>query len=179
MFAGIAALLLATAIAVLIAISDFRSRGSTSGPIMVAAAAGLIVVAALVVSLGVLDDRGRGWARLVTWGICGIGLCAGIAVFVLDPGESVAWFGQLLHVGAVVAMIISVASAILLALPKSNAYFQSGRRPQPVAAPAFPQPSAFSASPAPYRPPASPQPPASSAPPPGCPANDSDYDPFS
>ncbi|MCV7243030.1 hypothetical protein H7J83_09775 [Mycobacterium mantenii] len=178
-FAGIAALLLATAIAVLIAISDLRSRGSTSGPMMVAAAAGLIVVAALVVSLGVLDDRGRSWARLVTWGVCGVGLCAGIAVFVLDPGESVAWFGQLLHVGAVATMIIAVASAILLALPESNAYFHPGRRAKPVASTAFPQPSAFSASPAPYQPPASPQPSASSAPPPGFPANDSDYDPFS
>lgn len=178
-FAGIAALLLAAAIAVLIAISDFRSRGSTSGPLMVAAAAGLIVVAALVVSLGVLDDRGRNWARLVTWGVCALGLCAGIAVFVLDPGESVAWFGQLLHVGAVATMIIAVASAVLLALPESNAYFYPGRRAKPVASTAFPQPSAFSASPAPYQPPASPKPSASSAPPPGFPANDADYDPFS
>ncbi|OBI45723.1 hypothetical protein A5708_14185 [Mycobacterium colombiense] len=176
-FAGIAALLLATAIAVLVAISDFRSRGSTSGPLMVATAAGLIVVAALVVSLAVLTDRGRSWARIVTWGVCGLGLCTGVAVFVLDPGASVAWFGQLLHVGAIVATIIAVASAVLLALPGSSAYFRQGSQVKPVAAPAFPQPAAFPTLPAPRQSP--PPPPAGSASPPRMRANDPDYDPFS
>ncbi len=177
-FAGIAALLLAAAIAVLVAISDFRARGSASGPLLVATAAGLIVVAALMVSLAVLTDRGHSWARIVTWGACAVGLCTGVAVFVLDPGESVAWFGRLLHVGAAVAMMIAVASAVLLALPESNAYFQQGSRPEPVAAPAFPQPAAFSPPPAPYQPPAPSQPPGSTSPP-RTPANDPDYDPFS
>ncbi|MDM4139012.1 hypothetical protein [Mycobacterium sp. FLAC0960] len=176
-FAGIAALLVAAAIAVLVAISDFRARGSTSGPALVAAAAGLIVVAALVVSLGVLDDRGRSGARVVTWVVCGLGLASGAAIFVVDPGESVAWFDQLLHVGAVVTIIVSVAAAALLALPDSNAYFrQSG--PKPVPASTFPQHVAFPP-PAPHQPPAPPQPPAGSAPPPRTPANDPDYDPFS
>lgn len=177
-FAGIAALLLAAAIAVLVAISDFRSRGSSSGPLLVATAAGLIVVAALVVSLAVLTDRGHSWARIVTWGACALGLCTGVAIFVLDPGESVAWFGQLLHVGAVVAMIISVASAALLGLPESSAYFRQGSRPEPIAAPAFPQPAAFPAPSAPQQPPAPSQPPGSTSPP-RTPANDPDYDPFS
>lgn len=177
-FAGIAALLLAAAIALLVAISDFRSRGSTSGPLLVATAAGLIVVAALVVSLAVLTDRGHSWARIVTWGACVLGLCTGVAVFVLDPGESVAWFGQLLHVGAVVAMIISAASAALLGLPESSAYFRQGSRPEPIAAPAFPQPAAFPAPSAPQQPPAPSQSPGSTSPP-RTPANDPDYDPFS
>lgn len=176
-FAGIAALLLAAAIAVLVSISDFRARGSTSGPVLVATAAGLIVVAALVVSLGVLDDRGRSLARIWTWVVCGLGLAAGAAIFAVDPGGSVAWFGQLLHVGAVVTIIISVASATLLALPESNAYFrQNGRKP--VAASAFPQSVAFPPS-APHQAPAPARPPAGSAPPPRTPANDPDYDPFS
>ncbi|OBK28824.1 hypothetical protein A5659_05175 [Mycobacterium sp. 1165196.3] len=176
-FAGIAALLLAAAIAVLVAISDFRARGSTSGPVLVATAAGLIVVAALVVSLGVLDDRGRSRARIVTWVFCGLGLAAGAAVFVVDPGGSVAWFGQLLQVGAVATIIISVASAVLLALPESNAYFRQGR-PAPVTASTFPQSAAFPP-PVPHRPPPFAQPPAGTTPPPRTPANDADYDPFS
>lgn len=178
-FAGIAALLLATAIAVLVAISDFRSRGSTSGPLLVATAAGLIVVAALLVSLAVLTDRGRGWARNVTWGVCGLGLCTGVAVFALDPAESVAWFGQLLHVGAVVGMIISLVAATLLGLPESSAYFHRGSRPEPVGAPAFAQPAAFPAPPAPHQPPPPAHPPAGTASPPRMPAHDPDYDPFS
>lgn len=182
-FAGIAALLLAAAIAVLVAISDFRSRGSGSGPLLVATAAGLIVIAALVVSLAVLTDRGRSWARLVTWGACGLGLCTGVAIFVLDPGRSVAWFGQLLQVGAAVAIIISVASAALLGLPESSAYFRQGGAPEPVAAPAFPQPVAFPQPSAPQQPPPPqpppPQPPAGATPPPRMPAHDPDYDPFS
>lgn len=177
-FAGIAALLLAAAIAVLVAISDFRSRGSTSGPLLVATAAGLIVVAALVVSLAVLTDRGRSWARIATWGVCGLGLCTGVGVFVTDPGESAPWFGQLLHVGAVAGMIISVSSAVLLGLPESSAYFRrSGPKPVPLSA--FPQPAAFPAPPASHQPPPPPQPPAGSAPSPRTPANDPDYDPFS
>ncbi|WP_459972333.1 hypothetical protein, partial [Mycobacterium sp. MUNTM1] len=176
-FAGIAALLLATAIAVLVAISDFRSRGSTSGPLLVATAAGLIVVAALLVSLAVLTDRGHGWARNVTWGVCGLGLCSGVGVFVVNPGESVAWFGQLLHVGAVAGAVISAASAALLALPESNAHFRRCNRPEPVAASAFPQPAAFPAPPAPRQPPPPAQPPAGAASPPRMPANDPDYDP--
>lgn len=174
-FAGIAALLLAAAIAVLVAISDFRARGSASGPVLVATAAGLIVVAALVVSLGVLDDRGRSRARIVTWVVCGLGAAAGAAIFAVDPGGSVAWFGQLLHVGAVATIIISVASAVLLALPESNAYFRRNG-PKPVTASTFPQSPAF---PPPRQPPAPVQPPAGSTPPPRTPANDPDYDPFS
>jgi hypothetical protein len=193
-FAGIAALLLATAIALLVAISDFRSgHGGTSGSVLVAAATGFVVVAALVVSLGVLDDRGRSWARTATWVVCGLGLCAAAAVFVLDPGESVAWFAQLLHVGAVVTIIVSVASAVLLALPESNEYFRTASRPEPVAVSAFSQFAASTQPPAPVQqpaparsqpsrpvqPPGAAHPPASSAPPPGPPANDADYDPFS
>lgn len=197
-FAGIAALLLATAIALLVAISDFRSRhGGTSGSVLVAAAAGFVVVAALVVSLGVLDDRGRSWARTATWVVCGLGLCAGVAVFILDPGESVAWFAQLLHMGAVVTIIVSVASAVLLALPESNEYFRKASRSEPVAVSAFSQFAASTQPPAPVQPSAPAQPaarpqpsrpaqpprpaypPASSAPPPGPPTNDADYDPFS
>lgn len=176
-FAGLAAVLLAAAIAVLVAISDFRARGSTSGPVLVATAAGLIVVAALVVSLGLLDDRGRSPARIVTWVVCGFGLAVGATVFAVDPGGSVAWFGQLLQVGAVAAIIISIASAVLLALPESNAYFRQGGL-KPVTAPPFPQSPAF-APPVPHRPPAPTQPPVGSAPPPRTPANDPDYDPFS
>jgi MFS-type transporter involved in bile tolerance (Atg22 family) len=176
-FAGIAALLLAAAIAVLVAISDFRARGSTSGPVLVVTAAGLIVAAALVVSLGVLDDRGRSRARIVTWVVCGLGIATSAAVFAVSPGESVAWFGQLLQVGAIVTIVISIASAALLALPESNAYFRQSR-PKPVPAPPFPQSVAFRP-PATRQPPPPAQPPAGSVPPPRPPANDPDYDPFS
>lgn len=203
-FAGIAALLLATAIALLVAISDFRSlQGGTSGSVLAATATGFVVLAALVVSLGVLDDRGRRWARALTWGVCGLALCAAVGVFVLDPGKSVAWFAQLLHVGAVVTIVIAVASAVLLALPESNAYFGNTTGPEPVAVSAFSQFANATQPPAPARAPLPAQPPRPAqrprpvqapwpaqppapaplpgrpAPHPGPPTNDPDYDPFS
>ena len=61
-FAGIAAVLLATAIALLVALSDFRSQHL----VIVAFAAASVVVAAVVLWLGLFDDRGRPWARTAT-----------------------------------------------------------------------------------------------------------------
>jgi hypothetical protein len=161
-FVGIAAVLLATAIATLVALSDFRAqRGGVSGPVLVAVAAVLVIVAAVVVWLAVLDDRGRGWARTATWVVCGLAVCAALAIFVVDPGASVAWFAQLLRLAAVAMFLVSALSAVLLALPQSNAHFQRVVRPEHVAAQPISQPAA------------------SYTPAPEPPADESDHDPFS
>lgn len=126
-FAGIAAVLLATTIALLVALSDFR----TSALVIVAVAVAAAAVAAIVLWLGLFDERGRAWARTATWAVCGIAVCAAVAVFVLEPGSSVSWFGQLAQLGAGLTIVVSVASALLLALPASNTYFQAEPKPEP------------------------------------------------
>jgi hypothetical protein len=158
-FAGIAAVLMATAIALLVALSDFR----TSALVIIAVAVAAVVVAAMILWLGLFDERGRPWARTATWAVCGLAVCAAIAVFVLQPGSSVSWFGQLTQLGAGLTIVVSVASALLLALPASNTYFQADPKPEPKPVAAW----------TPSRPPASPPP----APP--MPTAAPDDDPFS
>ena len=126
-FAGIAAVLLATAIALLVALSDFR----TSALAIIGVAVAAVVVAAMILWLGLFAERGRPWARAATWAVCGLAVCAAIAVFVLGPGSSVSWFGQLAQLGAGLTIVVSVASALLLALPASNTYFQAEPKPEP------------------------------------------------
>ncbi|OBG78848.1 hypothetical protein A5700_01265 [Mycobacterium sp. E1214] len=166
---GIAALLISAAIAVLASIPSFRAQpGGPPGPLLVGGASALVVVAAAVVSLGVLDERGRRWARVASWVVCGVAVGAAAAVLAFDPARSVAWFAQLLQVGAVVTVILAVAAAVLLALPPSNAYFGGATKPKPLAIPGFPPPTAFA------------QPAAGPAPPPAAtPRDDHDFDPFS
>jgi heme/copper-type cytochrome/quinol oxidase subunit 4 len=159
-FAGIAAMLLATAIALLVALSDFPS----SGLVIIAVAAASLVLAAIVLWLGLFDDRGRRWARTATWAVCGLAVCTAVAVFVLEPGNSVAWFAQLVQLGAGLTLAAAVASALLLALPASNAYFQAAPEPHPRKSPAAWAPS---------------QPPVSDTPAPAMPTDASDHDPFS
>ena len=136
-FAGIAAVLLATAIALLVALSDFRSQHL----VIVAFAAASVVVAAVVLWLGLFDDRGRPWARTATWAVCGLAVCTAVAVFVFEPGNSVAWFGQLTELGAGLTIVAAIASALLLALPASNAYFQVAPEPKSTKAVATSTPS--------------------------------------
>ena len=162
-FAGVAAVLLATAIALLVALSDFRSQHL----VIVAFAAASVVVAAVVLWLGLFDDRGRRWARTATWAVCGLAVCAAVAVFVLEPGYSVSWFGQLAQLGAGLTVVAAVASALLLALPASNAYFQSAPEPKTPKAPKVT--AAWTPS----------QPPASYTPAPATPPPAPDEDPFS
>ena len=64
-FAGIAAVLLATTIALLVALSDFRA----SGLVIIALAVASVAVATVVLWLGLLDERGRRWARTTTWAV--------------------------------------------------------------------------------------------------------------
>ena len=163
-FAGIAAVLLATAIALLVALSDFRA----SGLVIIALAVASVAVAAVVLWLGLLDERGRRWARTTTWAVCGLSVCAAVAVFVLEPGNSVAWFAQLAQLGAGLTVIVAVASALLLALPASNAYFHSAM-PKPTLPKAAKVPAAWTPS----------QPPPSHTPPPAPPPPVPDDDPFS
>ena len=161
-FAGIAAVLLAMAIALLVAMSDF----SASGLMIVALAVAAVAVAATVVWLGFFDERGRRWARTATWAVCGLSVAAAVAVFILEPGSSVTWFGQLVQLGAGLTIVVAVASAVLLALPASNAYFHSAPKtePKPPKTPAAWTPS---------------QPPPSHTPPPAPPPPVPDDDPFS
>ena len=126
-FAGIAAVLMAMAIALLVALSDFR----TSALAIIGVAVAAVVVAAMILWLGLFDERGRPWARTATWAVCGLAVCAAVAVFVLEPGSSVSWFGQLAQLGAALTIVVSVASALLLALPASNTYFQAEPKPEP------------------------------------------------
>lgn len=139
-FAGIAAVLLATAIALVMALSDFRS----SRLVIVAVTVAAVAVAAIVLWLGLFDERGRRWARTATWAVCGLAVCAAVAVFVVEPGSSVSWFGQLAQLGAGSTIVAAVASALLLALPASNAYFQAAPKleSKPVAAFNYSQPPA-------------------------------------
>ena len=159
-FVGIAAVLLATAIALLVALSDFRSQHL----VIVAIAAASVAIAAVVVWLGLSDERGRRWARTATWAVCGLTVCAAVAVFVLEPGYSVSWFGQLAQLGAGLTVVAAVASALLLALPASNAYFQATPKPTPPKVTAAWPPS---------------QPPASHTPAAATPSPAPDDDPFS
>ena len=164
-FAGIAAVLLATAIALLVALSDFRA----SGLVIIALAVASVAVAAVVLWLGLLDERGRRWARTTTWVVCGLSVCAAVAVFVLEPGNSVAWFAQLAQLGAGLTVIVAVASALLLALPASNAYFHSANKPEPTLPKASKVPATWAPS----------QPRPSHTPPPAPPPPVPDDDPFS
>jgi hypothetical protein len=152
-FAGIAAVLLAAAIALGLALSDFRSQ-HISPTLILAFIAASLVLATAVLWLGVLDGRGYMWARKATWGVCAAALCAAAAVFVFDPGTSVAWFGQLLRFGAVVLMVVAVIASLLLGLPQSNAYFSPRKESEPIAAaaPSPPSPSAPRYTPAPWMP---------------------------
>jgi MFS family permease len=166
-FAGIAALVLASAIALLVALSDFHARHQdVSGLVVAANIVAAVVVAAIVLWLGLFDERGRRWARTATWAVCGLAVGAAVAVFVLEPGNSVTWFGQLVQLGAGLTIVAAVASAVLLALPASNAYFHTEPQtePKPAKVPAAWTPS---------------QPPASPMPPPTAPTFAPDDDPFS
>lgn len=168
---GIAALLASAAIAALASIPSFRAQqGSPPGPLLVGGAAALVVLAAAVVSLSVLDERGRGWARIASWAVCGAGVAAAAAVLAFDPARSVAWLARLLQVGAVMTVIVSVAAAVLLALPPSNAYFHGKTQAKPGPSQRHPQPP-----PAFAQPPAAPAPPSPSR----MPSDDHDFDPFS
>lgn len=160
LFVGVAAVLAATAIAALIGLADFRSRHSASGPVLVAVAVAAVVVAAIVVGLGVLDERGHRWARTMTWLVCGLAACAAVAVLIVEPGSSVTWFAQLARLGAAATVVVAVASAVLLALPASNAYFTRPATPQPAWTPSPPL--------------AGTHPPSA-----GMPAEEPDHDPFS
>jgi hypothetical protein len=153
-FAGIAAVLLATAIALLVALSDFRA----SGLVIIALAVASVAVATVVLWLGLLDERGRRWARTTTWAVCGLSVAAAVAVFILEPGSSVTWFGQLVQLGAGLTIVVAVASAVLLALPASNAYFHTGPKtePKPAKVPAAWTPSQLPPS---HTPPPAPPPP--------------------
>lgn len=164
---GVAALLVSTAIALLASIPNFRAQqGGPPGFLLVGGASGLVILAAAVVSLGVLDERGRGWARVASWVVCGLAVGAAAAVLAFDPARKVAWFAGLLQLGAVVTIAVAVAAAVLLALPPSNRYFGHAPRTEPSAAQAFP-------------PPAFAQPPAAAPPPAHAPRPDHDFDPFS
>ncbi len=153
-FAGIAAVLLATAIALIVAPSDFH----TSTLMVVAVAVAAVLVAAIVLWLVLFDERGRRWARTATWAVCGLAVCAAVAVFVLEPGSSVSWFGQLAQFGAGLTIVVTVASALLLALPASNAYFRAEPKaePKPPKVPAAWTPPQPQASPSPAPPTAAP-----------------------
>ena len=98
--------------------------------------------------------------------MCGLSVAAAIAVFILEPGSSVTWFGQLVQLGGGLTIVVAVASAVLLALPASNAYFHTGQKtePKPAKVPAAWTPS---------------QPRPSHTPPPAPPPPVPDDDPFS
>jgi hypothetical protein len=112
-----------------------------------------VIVAAGLVILALLNNRGRNAARITTWVVGGISLCCGgvgLAGSALtnsftmqspnagtpDPAEFErrlnaalpSWFGPVTTLLGVLILLASLAALILLALPASNDYF---RKPQP------------------------------------------------
>lgn len=76
-----------------------------------------VVLAVLFVLLALRVLHGRGWARMVTWVVAGLGLLGGVlALFATGTGPEKAV--------VLVAVLVDTAIIVLLARPQANAYFR-------------------------------------------------------
>jgi hypothetical protein len=95
-----------------------------------ATAIGLLFAAGFVVC-AMFNNRGNNVTRIITWVLCGLGLCCvglGTVGAAMTPGSDIpAWYLASQWISLVVSVALYVAVIVLLALPKSNDYF----RPKP------------------------------------------------
>ncbi|RKR89113.1 hypothetical protein BDK92_3450 [Micromonospora pisi] len=150
--------------------TDMADAGAAFGSasLIGGAVVGLVVAAGLVV-LALLNNRGKNPARIVTWVLGGLFFCCSIAGLGLTAAGSAlapsstdantpdqaeiqrllderlpGWYNPLTLTLSVITVLALLAALVLLALPPSNEFF---RKPQPVweppvpgaAYPAYPQ----------------------------------------
>jgi hypothetical protein len=97
----------------------------------------LLVIAAVLVVLGILDRVGKNAARIVTWAFAGLPvLCSGLFAVsgVVGAGQQGAtvvlpqWYTVVDLTSAATATVAVVVACVLLALPASNRFYRERRR---------------------------------------------------
>jgi hypothetical protein len=172
LLAGVAALRVVAAIAAFFAVPEFtwiyseRYGDDNRGQAM---ALGLVVlgvlslfVAAIFLTLAILDGRGLNWARIITWVVGSLAVLGFAAVLAISVYDAVTWYQRLSWAVAWTSLGFVLVSLVLLTLPRAHEYYRSTKpprvppmpvmRPPPyggpmVAVPVHPQPPRYPAPP--------------------------------
>lgn len=124
-----------------------------------------LLVGAVYLTLAILSGRSY-VARIVTWVVCGLTVCA-CTPGLVSGTDDVPWYARLVLTMNGVMLALAIAAAILLALPAAHRHYRSRRPPRPP----MPRPVPRYGYPyqIPYGPPQGPPPGSPPGPPPGPP----------
>lgn len=100
-----------------------NTPNATTSTVNAAIAVAVVVAIVLIVLytlLAVQVDRGRNWARVVTWVLAGLGILSGL----VGLGQPEPGFSRALRV---IGLLVQIGIVVLLALAPSHPYFRARR----------------------------------------------------
>ncbi|MGW7330674.1 hypothetical protein ACWGIU_19180 [Streptomyces sp. NPDC054840] len=134
LFAGVGALTLVSAVGTFFAIPELshrqseragdRAAGDLVGYGLTVFVLLAIVFCAVCLVLARLDARGNSPARALTWVVGGLSVCFDIALLTVGFYDSVPWYAGMTRIVTVGMLLLTIGSALLLALPASHGYFR-------------------------------------------------------